>query len=225
MEKLDLLKIKNIQYKIISLGINCLPRSILTRWGLKPSKAEFETTMPFDLAVFETREITKNLNNDFKDFTNNISFKNKKHLFDKEYWIKEPDLIKFIHEKNFGKNDESKLINSYYNRINNFRECIKSNPPILFVQLIWDSEDVNNLYNILKNIRGNKPFKLVVIDTQNIVSNPNSEIEILKLKFPTKNYNKHWWHPRIYKSKKGQDFERKIAEFCFEKIIDFEKLQ
>ncbi len=43
--------IKYSGLKIISLGVDCFPRTILTRWGLKPFAALGEASHPFDLAV------------------------------------------------------------------------------------------------------------------------------------------------------------------------------
>ena len=42
------------KYEIVSLGVNCLPRTILTRHGIKPRKADGELSCPFDL-VFKNK--------------------------------------------------------------------------------------------------------------------------------------------------------------------------
>ena len=61
-------------YTIISLGLNCLPRTLLTRWGLKPSKKLGEPSMPFDLAVFDQLEVTHCIKTEFCDFFKGLKF-------------------------------------------------------------------------------------------------------------------------------------------------------
>lgn len=46
------------KYEIISLGQNCLPRTILTRWNIKPSKAQGELSCPFNLVKHELPRIS-----------------------------------------------------------------------------------------------------------------------------------------------------------------------
>lgn len=202
----------NSEINIIPLGQNCMPRTILTRWGLKSRKIFGEVTYPFDFAVFETREITYSIKTDFEEFLYNLNFRN-----DRQIWVKEPDCIEFVHETKFKSNDKEKLINKYLERIENFRQAMKSETPVIFVQVLGDCSDIENLYIELKRIRGNYPFQFAVIDTQNITT-PVKGIEILKLPFPSDEYRQNWWKKEYYDSPLGRDFEKKIADFCGEII-------
>lgn len=215
-------KVKAINCDIVSLGLNCLPRVILTRWGLKKTKSKGELSLPFDLAVFETFEVAKNLSSDFEFFFENIKYIRENKLFGKKYWAKEPDLIKFIHEKNFKKYDKYKLIDMYNNRIKNFRNTLNKNSPILFLQILGDAQDVNNTYVQLLKLRGTNPFKYVVVDTQDIIKDAYAEINVLKLPYPDKNYQKAWWKRKNFNSKQGIAFEKTIIDFCLEKIKELE---
>lgn len=215
-------EIKDIKYNVVSLGYNCFPRTLLTRWGLKPYKSQGELSMPFDLATYETFEITKNVENNFDNFFDNLEFFEPKLFFwRKKYWIKAPDCIKFVHEKNLNKNDKNRLIEIYTNRITNFNQCIENPAPILFVQLIGDCEDVNNLYDILKQKRGDKPFEFVVIDPDNTVKSCDENIKLLKIPYPSALYRKFWWSKKFYKSRKGSAFEKQIVDFCIDVIKKF----
>ena len=215
-EKLN--EIKDIQYNIVSLGHNCLPRTILTRWGIKPSKEKGENSMPFDLATYETFEITKQIKENFKNIFENLEYKKHDYQSGKNnYWTKKPDLIEFIHEKNLNEKDKQKLIEIYTNRIINFRKCVEDDTPILFVQLIGDCDDTENLFTELKKLRKDKPFLFVVIDPFNLTKdNPN--IHTLRLKYPSPNYQYLWWSLPYYSSKDGKKFEKDIVDFCIEKI-------
>ncbi len=221
--KYDKLKeIKDIKYKVVSLGHNCLPRTVLTRWGVKPEKSEGELSMPFDLATFETFEITKQIKEDFATFFEDIEYKKPKSWFDrKQHWIKAPDCIEFVHEKNLTKNDKNKLIDIYTKRIDNFRNCIKSQTPILFVQLLGDCDDTLNLYTILKEKRGDLPFKFAVIDPFSITKQNELPLHILKTPYPDKKYQNLWWSKQYYTSVAGHLYEKEIADFCIEIIKTF----
>ncbi len=215
-------KPKKTNYKIVSLGHNCLPRTVLTRWGIKPDKLHGELTMPFDLATYETFEITNNIKDNFKDFFNNLQFKKTGLFFNtKQFWIKAPDLIEFVHEKNLGKNDKNKLVEIYKKRIENFKNQMEDPTPILFVQLLGDCQDINNLYEAISFLREDRPFKFVIIDPYDIVKINAPHFHILKLPYPNKKYQKNWWAKKYYKSKEGQLFEKTIVEFCTQQAKSF----
>ncbi len=73
---------------IIPLGQNCMPRTILTRWGVKAPKILGEPTYPFDIAVFGMPEITKTLQRDFNEFYDNWEHNGK-------LLVKSPNFIEF----------------------------------------------------------------------------------------------------------------------------------
>lgn len=198
--------------EIIALGQNCMPRTILTRWGIKPKKIFGELSYPFDFAVFETREITRSIKTDFEEFLFNLNY-----CKDKKVWAKEPDCIEFVHETNFKENDKEKLVNKYLKRIENFKTTMKNPNPIIFVQILGDCSDIENLYNELKNKRKGYPFKLIVVDTQNITK-PIVGINVLKLPFPSVEYKQNWWKKKYYSSREGKIFEKQICDFVSDVI-------
>lgn len=188
--------------KIISLGQNCIPRTILTRHGIKPRKILGELTYPFDLAIFGTIEVTKCLKTNFEEFFFDLTFSK-----DKNCWIKSPDCIEFVHDST----DKQKLISIYNRRIQNFKNEMKNPNPILFVQFLEQDEDVENLYNELLKLRENRPFELIIIDTQDIAN--FQKAHILKLPFPSQDYRNNWWKKEYYNSAEGKVFEKKICDF------------
>lgn len=199
---------KDKEVKIIPLGQNCMPRTILTRHGIKPRKIFGEVTYPFDLAVFETREITHSVKTDFEEFFYNLNYR-----YETKIWAKEPDCIEFVHDKYFGINDKEKLIKKYLSRIENFRNAIKSQDFILFVQILGDCSDVENLYSVLCDIRAKDSFRFVVVDTMDIVKDVKG-VDILKLPYPSEEYKQNWWKKEYYNSAVGVEFENRIASFC-----------
>ena len=73
----------------------------------------------------------------------------------------------------------------------------------------------------LKRLRGNRPFKYIVIDTLDVVKdNKNQEIDILKMPYPSKDYEENWWQKEHYKSEAGKNFEQEFCNFCKKGIND-----
>ncbi len=196
-----MLKKKKIQ--IISLGQNCIPRTILTRHGIKPRKIWGELTYPFDIAIFGTNEITKCFETDFREFFFDLKYDEKL-----DCWVKAPNYIQFIHDSK----EKEKLISIYKKRIENFKKEMKNPNLIIFVQIVEDFEDVKNLYQELEKLRENRPFKLLIIDTQDIVT--FEKAEVLKLPFPSQEYRNNWWKKEYYNSNDGKLFEKTICDFC-----------
>ena len=206
MIKLMFKRIKKVN--IVALGQNCQPRTILTRWKVKPRKIQGELTCPFDLAVFGMPEVTKSLKTDFNEFFDDMEYNGI-------YWIKTPNCIEFSHDKRFGKNDKEKLIKLYKKRIENFRNITSKETPVLFIQILGEDEDIDNLYEQLLKIRDIKPFKLVVVDTQNVLSKVNyDDILLVKAVYPCEEYKKNWWKKEYYNSPQGKLFEETIVNAC-----------
>ena len=124
------------KYEIVSLGLNCMPRTVLTHNGIKPSKAQGELSGPFDLVRHKLDSVIYYLGNDFKGYCDDLFFVPRKRCFidfrGKGVWNK-PDGTKFFHDKDCDKNDIEKLTERITRRIKNFREIIKNEKPILFV--------------------------------------------------------------------------------------------
>lgn len=205
---------KNRKVKIVSLGQNCIPRTILTRNGLKPSKWQGEPTYPFDLAVFSVHEVTKSIKFDFAEFFNDLVYK-KSEDGKTSYWVKTPNCIEFIHGNNLNEMDKNQLIKIYTKRIKNFRKMMFSYKPVLFVQIINEYEDIYNLYAELLKKRMDRPFKLAIIDVNDVVKEIRiKDVEVLKLPFPSEEYKNNWWKKEYYDSIEGQVFERQFCDFC-----------
>lgn len=213
------------RYEIVSLGVNCLPRTVLTRTGVKPAKAQGELSCPFDLVKHEPERIIYYLKNDFKDYFDDIFFTIRKRNFldfrNKGLWQK-TDGTKFFHDKDCDKDDLEKLTSRIKNRIKNFHAIVQAERPILFVICIFEGTDcIEELYSTLKQIRGDKVFKLAVINFSKSIIKPNNKIYSLELSMPCKTYKKVWNRTRFVKSKTGKYLESCIASFIV-KILEKE---
>lgn len=215
-------------YEIVSLGVNCLPRTVLTRKNIKPRKAQGELSCPFDLVVHSAERITYYIENDFADYFDDLSFRVRKKCFldfrQKGIWEK-TDGTKFFHDKDCKVNDREKIVKRISARIDNFRKILENERPIIFVQSVKDGEDIENLYNVLKNKRKDKIFKLVILDFNNIVQKEYDNIYVFKIPYPSniKNYEVLWNRHKNYNSKEGRAFEDAIKNAVEQVIEDLKK--
>ena len=71
------------QYEIVSLGCYCIARTVLTRQGLKPRKAQGELSCPFDLVLHDVDRVTHYIKNDFESYFDDLYYeKYKRYWFD-----------------------------------------------------------------------------------------------------------------------------------------------
>ena len=213
------------QYEIVSLGCNCLVRTILTRGGVKPSKKEGELSCPFDLVSHPLPTIIKCLKTDFDGYLDDLFFEVRKRNFldfrKKGIWQKS-DGTKFFHDKDCKINDVQKIKTRISNRINNFKQIIKSDTPILFViNVIENGECLETLYNELVKLCPHKKFKLAILDFNNSVNEYPKDAYLLKLTKPIPNFVSGWNKNTYRNSKLGKYVEENICYFI-KNILDKE---
>ncbi|MBE7703814.1 MAG: hypothetical protein E7Z89_07185 [Cyanobacteria bacterium SIG28] len=206
--------------EIVSLGPNCLPRTVLTRGGIKPSKAEGELSCPFDLVAHKLPNIIHYLETDFSDYFEDFYFDVRKRNFldfrKKGFWKKKDGTV-FNHDKDCKINDKDKLIQRFKNRIANFYNITSGNLPVLFIlNLQTNPECVPNLYEILRKFCKSTKFKIFVIDFNDLLENcDNDNIYVLKLPLPIENYHdgfNGWNNKKFRESELGIYVEKCICD-------------
>ena len=210
--------------EIISLGVNCLPRTILTRGGVKPRKADGELSCPFDLVRHYLPNIIHYLETDFSDYFDDIHFVIRKRNFldfrKRGKWRKNDGTV-FYHDLDCQYYDKEKLFTRINNRIDNFHQIIKSETPILFVlNLEKDEERIPDLYKILKKICPHKKFKLLIIDffDKTNENNTDKDIAVLKLPLPFEDWTNGWNGKKWIKTDFGKYVEKCVSTYT-ERLI------
>ena len=220
------------QFKIVSLGWNCMPRTLTTLWMLKPSKGVGEKSMPFDLIASPPDAVAHYLETDFSDyFEGNWVYKtvNNYTCWFNETW----DNVLYPHEIGLGNSEEdlAKLKSKLHERIKNFREALTFEGPILFVMhkaTWWDKlplehkvEDIERIARSIARIRGDKPFKILVFACDH---NDNCEkIEgatLVKHPYPHAEYI---WHLAERFTPAGVKFEIGLLDICRNALADLLK--
>ncbi|MBR7145239.1 MAG: hypothetical protein IKD10_09890 [Lentisphaeria bacterium] len=160
------------EYKIISLGADCMPRTFTTLRMLKPCRAAGEKGMPFDLANTEPHALAHFLENDFADYFSkewSYDFENKR--WRNSLWSN----MFYPHDKDCDENSLEKLQNRLRGRIKNFYEVMDFPGLVVFVahkrkningtQNECKAEDLDRVAARLLELRKGKPTKVAVIAT------------------------------------------------------------
>jgi hypothetical protein len=215
--------IKYRDLKVISLGEDCLPRTLSTHWGIKPSAKLGEKSHPFDLAVHSIQSIVELIDRDFSGYLNSADL----HFHDDIQIVRNKKLdITFNHEpgEDYKKNDFALLRSVYAKRVENFCTDVCKEGKILFVyhnenpEVTADSSQAR-LEEALSRKWSNKNYKLIVINTFSFsteilaqVSNISSSSNTLTINacYPFDNYV---WHiPGDCLSPAGYAFEKSIID-------------
>lgn len=200
----DYIRFKKQNFHIISLGNNCLPRVLTTAIRLKPRKIYGELTCPFDLANHDSiSQITQLIDNDFENFFDGLI------LYD-NVWYNKNISSKYIHDKNLSR---SMFEKRYKKRIENFKNLIKSDKKIYFIYSNYEKEnfptksDIEQLYNVLKKKRSEKPFELILLLPKYVENIDFAKQIVYNLEITDSN-----WAVKIIDE--YNEFENKYKKYC-----------
>ena len=198
-------KLNKDDYNIVSLGWNCLSRTIPTQWGIKKQKDEGELSYPFDLSMHDVKYIPQVIQNDFYDYLDNVEKKDN-------IWCNTTYNIIFNHDETCQTIDEFQT--RYLNRIKNFSNILQSNKPSLFIYNARDdgSDSIKDIENLKKAVYSKcnmQKKKFLVISPVELHSD-DQDITILYSPVPYKGYV--WWKDDCRYSFKGCMYEKRIVE-------------
>lgn len=216
------------QFKIVSLGWSCLPRTLATFTMLKAGKKAGEKSMPCDLALTPPAALAQFLRSDFQNYISGKSFFDTKN----GYWISDTEEGgSFVHDKDCGADDYRKLADRYHARINNFREALNFPGTVLFLmhkathvlyqEVNHSVNDFEAVFREIKRIRGDKPFKILLFscDHNDTTSDVNGA-ELIRLPWPDAKYI---WHHKERHTPEGVRFEMAFAEYCRNALLSMLK--
>jgi tetratricopeptide (TPR) repeat protein len=226
----NLAELGKYNYKLISLGFDCLPRTVATRWGIKPSRLQGEKSCPFDLAFHSFSNICNLLKNNFQDYLDSQYLKTipcdlypeKLIVFNTKYFCR------FNHEysDNWHENNFSKFRERYQQRIDNFYNYLHSNPILFILNLPCDRTAFipTELIDIISQKFPDLYFKILVLNislnnSANHLENEDTRIVSEHILLPSSDY--HWSLPKCYTSEAGIKFEREIANLIKKTVIEY----
>ncbi|EQB03927.1 DUF1796 family putative cysteine peptidase [Sphingobium sp. HDIP04] len=201
--------------KFVSLGFDCFPRTLLTRWGFKPPAKLGEASHPFDLAVHPANAVAHVLASDFAPyFDGSLRFDAALN-----HPVHDGLAIDLNHEigEQFAANDFADLKARYERRAENFRSLARSPAPAVFLHHTDTaaSEDIGRLFGQVRAMRGDRPTALVCLYTPPFGEDAPrlqlaDDVHVITQAYP---FAKYIWHnPRHTFSLRGVAFETAIAD-------------
>ena len=223
--KLNQEQVQNCNYKIVSLGSDCLPRTVATIWGLKPRKYSGELSCPFDLALHPYPGVVEAIKNDFANYLTPAHLTT--HSIEKGYDSSEKfSCIKnsyynctFSHERGdrFYENNFNQFIEVYRQRIANFYHYLNSTP-VLFLVYSDCSIDINNLVEVIAQKFPQLKFKVMLVLSDENISIPTIEQDSAVIIYQIPDFEQYRW-PTLCETR--IDYERKISQSIKQVILDY----
>lgn len=212
------------EINFVSLGTDCLPRLLLTRWGMKKTADLGESSHPFDLSVHPTTAVQHAVCDDFADYLSDELEINK----DGEPVNKRLS-IRYNHdmEPNLVADGCAELKERYTRRIANFRDVMRSDKKTLFLHHTEEDspeigQSVSELFNFITSKRAGK--ETLCIWLCNTV--PGAKFEPgecvsgikISIKYPKANYVWHWNSHTF--SVGGVKFEKAVVEAIDRELVE-----
>jgi hypothetical protein len=209
--------------RFISLGEDCLGRTIPTQWGLKPCAALGERTHPFDLAVHPLPRVVQCIESDFSGYldANKLSYDPERN-----FCVNEPLNIRYNHEKGpeYAADGFSKLLENYRRRIGNFRDSLAQPGPVVFILRLlrprpnaW--QHLRKLIALLQDRRKGSRNLLLCVNTSDSpeISGVHADspregepLRIIHAAYPYQGYV--WYVSRHCFSPEGHRFEKQLVD-------------
>jgi hypothetical protein len=177
--RLNLVRFGDIE--LVSLGEDCLSRTIPTQWGLKKCAKLGEKTHPFDLAVHPLPKVVHLIASDFADYlnTNDLVYIAERNL------CRNTQLnITFNHEigPQYAENGFALLRETYQRRVENFRSMLQTGRAMVFVvhpirrrpNLAYHLKE---LYRVISHRRPAARFLIVCMRTRDPGDQPEPSID------------------------------------------------
>lgn len=211
------------RYQIISVGSDCMSRTLPTFWGLKPRKKDGEKSFPFDLSANNITGMVQNLQNDFADFFEGIEWSKTFNCY-----LNVRQGSYYLHEKDLTDTPESLTLfrQRFERRIADFRAALQAELPVIFVfhygeQLCCSRpEEFDSLYAVVKKLRGNRPTSWLVVDTSRSLKPEYSDVEYYIPDFLPGGYV---WHTDSWRyTPEGIRFESEMMEKLLKLIRQYQ---
>lgn len=209
---------------LLSLGMDCLSRTIPTRWGLKKTARLGEKSSPFDLAVHSPFSVERLINANFDGYldTEHLVFLEQHNICsNKKYHVN------FNHEigLDYAANDFKKLCAIYEQRIANFQATLNNPSPLCLVvhlphfQGAGDPAQIDSLRRVLALICSQRHYApTIMVCVNSFLPDNKPGIEEVKeetftvwnIALPRVDYV--WFQPECFLTDDGYAYEKHIVE-------------
>lgn len=203
---------------IISLGEDCLPRTLATRWGMKLPRLLGELTCPFDLSVHPIEGVAEILKSSFSNYLqrSDIRFdQSLNHPINSRYGIL------WNHETGVRwTEDNFQLLDDLYERrIKNFNKLTREKPSVAFLY-VSKSFDISTVHQIARSIGeiSNGKATLAVLNSYQdqvfpVGLSQIGDVRIFHKHHPTPHRWYLWWSHEHFTLPEGHIWERSVIDW------------
>lgn len=201
----------DFEYKIISLGWNCLSRSLPTEWKLKPRREQGEKSTPFDLSMHDIKYMADIIQSHFKEYLQDTV------KFNETEWKNKQFNIIYNHDEDC--QTKADFDKRYLDRIKNFFDILSTDIPVLFIYNCRDdgSDDINDILKLKETvlkISKSKKSRFLALSNKKIENINN--IDILYSPLP---YTKYiWWNENCRYCLRGYLYEKNIINKIYDEL-------
>ena len=205
---------------VVSIGENCLPWSLVQRWGLRSQDNMFDQEGPFNLAQTTTDSISALLKDGIDRLIDPISIVEAKNSDGIIRPLNVKYAFDFNHEQGnfFVHNEYSELISRYRSRISLFKSST-SGPPCIYLHYTERDGDLEKLIGSVRGLLDDKRSKIIILDSW-VEDRPSlaryDNVVYQRVKVPYSDYR--WFRPEDFDSDGGVEFERAIQEVIFKEV-------
>jgi hypothetical protein len=212
---------------VISIGMDCLPRNISTKWGFKKPRVLGELSMPFDLAIHPVQAVIELLRTNFSDYTSPkfIQFSETRN-----YPIHAKYKIEWNHElgRTWASDDFNSITNLYRRRIENLRYALNDGKlSLLFLRASYhfthsDLDALSEAVSALQRMSRNRIAAFCILTGSTDLENGGVSlplraeggelgIQVCRVPLP---HQKYVWHEyEWYTRHEGLEFELACIEY------------
>ena len=201
--------------RYITLGVNCFPRTKLTKFGVKAKKSDGELSYPFDLCAVPLESVAQILSNDFGDFLDNLYFDPELNI-----WVDKKYSINYFHDKDIA---HEKFVDRYKKRIENFKLKTAKIENLVFISAVfcggYNPELYKSIYSSLKKYcKKNQNFKYLIVNITDELKHCDvvvlDNIIYKEITEPFPNYKFRWTDTNLDKTTDGiLDFYDEYIKF------------
>lgn len=207
--------LKDWNVTVTSIGQNCLPYLLLSRWGFMAGREDVSMRTPFDLGGFRNDTVAEAIANDF------ASYKDPSNYVSSTFWggpmiINKITNIGFVHERGlFWISENFKHFHERMSLLIKNWDHLKSKKSSIFVFCLCGECNIQETLTIIHEKLLNNNSRLFVLNvlkhdiSQNIKDLNLEKIDYLHLPYPD---GYVWTDQTAQISNKGTDFEYAIAE-------------
>lgn len=210
LDKSEIKKFDLQNANIICLGYTAIASVLLKLLGIKNIEHFSQNAMPFDYNFVWFDYMLDFISSDFAGYDSDLSYDATQGC-----WTARNACLIFNHDADLGANGREKLVERLKCRADNFRKAaLNELEPVFFLSAYFlpaASERIGKLVAMLRKIRDDRPFRLIVIGEENELINLPPQAEAVTVPFPFASLDL-WWLPANRNSEAVSAYLQALSE-------------